>query len=111
MSAELSRVRVTENNEKFFEEYGCDDLYHVIRIHCDCLCNSKYDVIEPYANYVTVFDNAFVRNSPAMLDSLWGAIKDMGDDVSGYYDDGTISTVIEKLYGGFSLTVTINNKL
>ena len=32
MEAELSRIRVTENNEKLFEEYGCDDLYHVTRI-------------------------------------------------------------------------------
>lgn len=112
MKAELSRIRVTENNEKLFEDYGCDDLYHVIRIHCDCLCDSKYDVIKPYADYVTKFDNTFNLISPTMIDSLWGAIKDMRDDCNdGYYSDETISTVIEKLYGGFSLNVRIIKKL
>ena len=47
-----------------------------------------------------------------MIDALWGAIKDMRDGHDyGYYCDETISTVIEKLYGGFSLKVRIIKKL
>ena len=69
-------------------------------------------MIKPFADSVTKFGNTFDLISPSMIDALWEAIKDMRDDCNyGYYSDETISTVIEKLYGGFSLNVRIIKKL